>query len=167
MGPRGRSRSACYHGPRIGVQWQQLAAALRSSLSAHNPNVKICLPESMLIDASRLSTPFLEFFPSFILEPSFSVEIHYRWTVHSLQVRATLTVSWNGISTSCRQLQNSSGSLRSSEIPDAAGASKIQIALSPTICHSYCVREIIVCYKSLNFSKIPVKLTLQSVLAKL
>ena len=65
---------------------------------------------------------------------------------------------------SCRESQISSG--RSSEIPDASGASKIRMAHFPPICHSFCVRERIVCYKSLNFSKIPVKLALRSTLAK-
>ncbi len=64
-----------------------------------------------------------------------------------------------------RELQNSRG--RSSEIPDAAGASKIRMAHFPPICHSFCVRERIVCYKSLNLSIIPVKLALRSVVAKL
>jgi len=66
---------------------------------------------------------------------------------------------------SCRESQISSG--RSSEIPDAAGASKIRMAHFPRICHSICVRERIVCYKSLNFSIIPVKFALRSALAKL
>ena len=65
----------------------------------------------------------------------------------------------------CRESQISSG--RASEIPDAADASKIRMAHFPPICHSFCVRERIVCYKSLKFSIIPVKLALRSALAKL
>ncbi len=50
---------------------------------------------------------------------------------------------------SCREFKNSSGS--SSKIPDAEGDSKIRMAHLPPFCHSLCVRERIVCYKSLKF----------------
>ena len=66
---------------------------------------------------------------------------------------------------SCHKLQNSC--CRSSEIPDATGASKIGMAHFPPISHSFCVRERMVCYKSLNFSIILVKLALRSALAKM
>ncbi len=65
----------------------------------------------------------------------------------------------------CRESQISSG--RSSEIPNAAGASKIRMTHFLPMCHSFFVRERIVYYKSQNVSKIPVKKTLPSVLAKL